>query len=78
MRNLPGAFPCKAATCVCEECVLMNDVVPANSVLLITHAFPRAVWVCAAFYVRFNLDPNDQCAMVGNYSFLLKVLCFTS
>ena len=78
MGNLPGAFPCEVSTCVCEETVLMNDVVPANSVFLIVQIFPRAARVCAASYVRLNLDRSDRCAMVGNYLFLLKVLCSTS
>lgn len=77
MGNLPGAFPCYLSTCVCEEPELMNDVFPASSFFLIVQIFPRAARVCAASYVRFNLDPSDPCAMVCN-SFLLKVLCSTS
>lgn len=42
-----GAFLCKASTCICEEPVLMNDVIPANSVFLIVQIFPSEAWVCA-------------------------------
>lgn len=62
---------------VCEEPIFMNDVVPANSVFLIVQIFPRVVWVRATSYVRFNLDPSVQGAVVGNYAVLLKLLCST-
>lgn len=70
--DLPGTFPYSASTCICKEPVLMNHVVPANSVFLIVQMFSRGVWVCAASYVRFNLDPNDQVCDGGNYAVLLK------
>lgn len=56
----------------------MNHVIPANSVFLIVQMFSRGVWVCAASYVRFNLDPNDQVCDGGNYAVLLKILYFTT
>lgn len=73
LGNLPGAFPCKMSTCICEELVLMNDVVPAKSAFLIVQISPRAAWLCAASCIRFSPDPNDQCVMVGKYVVLLKI-----